>query len=86
MSTKGDCKERSPLQEIRLPQNCRCPCCGNSKLLVVEKIINQPMSTEPSGGVMIISETLSVVPVICGSCGCVQYFSLEVLKRNGLCS
>ena len=53
---------------------------------MVEKIINQPMCTEPSGGVMIISETLSVVPVICGSCGCVQYFSLEVLKRNGLCS
>lgn len=35
---------------------------------------------------MIIAETLSVVPVICDSCGRVQYFSLEVLKRNGLCS
>lgn len=86
MSTKGDCKERSPLQEIRLPQNCRCPCCGNSKLLVVKKVINQPLSDLPRGDVMIIAETLSVVPVICDSCGRVQYFSLEVLKRNRLCS
>lgn len=50
MSTKEDCKECSPLQKIRLPQNCRCPCCGNSKLMVIDSIINQPMSTDPSEG------------------------------------
>lgn len=56
-----------------------CRICNEPNLTLIDGFINQPISKQVSGSIVVGGPTMPLIATACKNCGNVQYFALKAL-------